>query len=564
MNLLGPRWPSSLALVLIASLVGVGGAVAPSHAVPGPPSAAGDPTASNLTLSVDDGFSDLLVDEAHEQILVAQSQGPLLVADRRAALVRTLDEVSGAVDLVLAVDGASIWAALPAAQQIVRLDAASLTTEVYDVGAEEALCPRSLAPAGDVVWFASRCSSSEPATIAALDPANGTVTRDAARYGFKTVLAAHPRHPGVVFVGSGWNLQRREISTGAGGPVLGTPVEANVPRMPTIERMAFTGNGSRLLAGGQGDVVSFSPTALTRGPSYALDRSAGLTLLTVSPDDDVAVGSLEQVGFFRQGKQSGYRYFNTYESSFAQKWLGAEWGEDGLYAVVSVRRGTERTTELQVLPDPLALSSVAVRPKERRIVIGKEVRLEITLDTPSARTVQIYASVVGGPERLVATRQVPKRKLVFVDKPRANTTYRVVHPGDDSTEPAQARTKVSVKGSISLRAVRSVRRNYGVAYYHSGDTAVVEAKVQAAGSTCVVFKITVHKNGKYRPAGKTDCLQLDPRGRARLSLTSAKGLYYHPIAIQARTPATPLNAASASRGRRLFQVQFCPTFPCSY
>ncbi|WP_323793911.1 hypothetical protein [Nocardioides sp.] len=520
---------------------------------------AGSASAAGAPLTVSQGFTDMLVDEESGHVFVAQSGGPLLVADLAATFETSLADLSGAVELVPSGDGAGVLVSRPTAHEIDVLDSTTLQADVLDVGE---LCPRALAPVDGHVYFGSRCESSDPTVLAAIELATGSVTiLDREPLDDSDVLlASHPEQPGRLALGINTTVYLSRVTVDGGGPRLELIENAGPASSRQIEQLAYSSSGARILAGTDRDGIgAYSSVDLTRKAGYGLYVQNGLSILSVRSDEEVVAGSATSVSFFHAGVRTPWQVYDFSTNPSSLRWLGAAWDNEQLYVVASRVENGARVAELQLVT-PLAAARVEVEVNNRLINTGQKIKLTIKLDTPAARAVDVYAHTAGGEKHLLTTRTVPDSKLVLTEKPKENTTYEVVYSGDESTERAAARASVRVRSRTTLRALKPIKRRYNVAYYRSGKTAVVEAAVTSADPKCVVFSFYVQKNGRDRLFLKSDCLRTDPRGKVRFGLRSERGRYYESVTVVASTPKNPRNLGSSSAGRgRPFQVQFCPT-----
>jgi hypothetical protein len=158
------------------------------------------PTASAATWTLP-SFSGFVADDAYQRVFIGDpTDGTVVAADYAGNKIGSLPGVAQVSDLALSPDGKTVYAAAPGTDQIVAIDAATLT-EVTRYTAATTYGPRHVAFAGGKVWFSYGDQWS--GNLGSVDPGTGTVTMNLYpnRVWGQALLDTTPSEPNLMAVG---------------------------------------------------------------------------------------------------------------------------------------------------------------------------------------------------------------------------------------------------------------------------------------------------------------------------------------------------------------------------
>jgi DNA-binding beta-propeller fold protein YncE len=466
--------------------------------------------------------------------------------------------------MALTDDGSTLYVALESSATIAAVDTSTLAVQTYPLGAGN--CPVSLAVTQDVVWFAHTCDSFSGA-IGALDPATGAIQEEVAGGDlyFDPILAASPALPGTVLA-----------SSRQGNPAPLTAYDASTSPEPTLTRraqredigaqvqdLAITPDGSRVIAAEESRHRVFLTSDLT--PDGRFNSGPHPVAAAVRPDGTVAAGVSQFTDNIYLYKPDSRMPYRTYDlgGSWERGLLpgGLAFGTERLYTVSGyLSAGKSYRLHMIVPRDP---SSVGIDIGRRESVkYGTKVTAALTLDTASPnRHVVLYGTVPGTNQRdKIAARDIGSEGATVTFTARKNWRLDAVYGGDETTDADTASATILVEATAEAKVLNAVRQSYGTAYLHSGDTAMVLAKVKAS-APCARFRIEVEKMGRFHKLNDTRCLALGSTGRIKLGLRSRPGTGYYTLRVAAFVPEGRYNTFGSSQWR---EIQFCVgALPCS-
>lgn len=554
------RWKSALCHgALVCSLASVPGAAAQAEPAPAA-------LASLADVPTIDAVADVVVARDAGRVFVSQGTGPLLVASLTGVVEQAVAGTTSGHDLAVA-DG-RVFMARPGAHEIVAVDVATLAVTAYDTGER---CPRALAPAGDRVWFTGACVD-EISTIGVLDTGTGVVgdTGQAA-----SLVATSESQPGPVFATQGAVLARYLVEDGE-EPALVLDTSRTAADGDRIAGLTVSPAGDRI------GVVS-DPGYSSGRAAYAYDATSLARQALARGGDSVTefvFGDGGEVAL--SGGSSSTSFLALYRPGEREAWRGYQpsdvgghlWGEDGGVAYAG---GIVYLVTRPASGGAFRIRAIAPRQRSALFVdlmvndhlsgpprTGSSFRVRLKLDAASAeRTVSVYSTTPDGTRRRIGVVEVPQGETVRLGSTlQANTVVEALYAGDAETEPAKETAKIFAQYALSVRVVNADKVRSGNAYVRSGKTAIVEARVLGLHPGCVRFGL---KGGpgerRYTPLGRTDCLKVDRRGRARVRIASERNGRYYRLTITAK-----VDENEYARGTKVYfeGLQFCAgRIPCS-
>lgn len=508
------------------------------------------------------GFEDIVVDTTHGRVFISTGTEVVVtdLAGQKTDTVRSLVDTAG---LALAPDQSTLYVARPTQHAITAIDTVTLAVTHH---ATPDRCPTSLAPlSGGVVWFTSICDPDpeyNDGPVVALETLTGEVTGGAGEWSYADPwIESTPGSGDVVSVIARGSSTGRVWIYDASVDELGTPrlSQRAFRQTEAIRASALRADGTGIVVSESGDFPkSYLLSGLTpTGDPYRMSgRSLGARYLAFSDDGWFAADDR----VFAPGE---YEPFKLLDFGYLRKELGIAWGDGKLYAVTAAYDERDNRYEefrLKVIT-VRAESRLSVTVPDQSVVIGDKVPVKIKLETSaSTRRVKLYAIRPGGERTLVASPVVDADGVTVATRPRHNTTYRAVYPGDESVDPANDEVTVKVKAKVAVSASSPRHADGQVAYFRSGDTVTFVGRAQAFRPSCLNFNLEIRRDVQWLSTDIGGCVTVED-GRARFRLGSQTGEEYHRMRMRVWLQPTDFNTGSNAAFQ---QIQFCRrSVPCA-
>ncbi|MFJ9345371.1 YncE family protein [Streptomyces sp. NPDC101237] len=455
-------------------------------------SATGSAVADSIAALPIASSGDIIVDGVHKRVFVSDPSGGKVVAtDYDGTVIGTITSLPQADGLELSADSATVYVAVPGADEIVAVDTATLTKAgQYATG--EGTDPQHLALAGGKLWFGY--GSTGHGNIGSLDLSGGqpriSLAQDAeGTWKDAPLLDSTPGAPDTLAAGSRqyyFTLGVYDVSSGTADRTafLGGR-DAAIGN--TAEDLALTPDGTELVVATTATEYqqAFRTSDLSqtvRYPSgYLAQRS-----VDVAPDGLVAVGTdtyanfTPQVSVYKPDGTAPRRTANfTDERGGVSQMALLDHGDlafapdsSRLFAVthdVSNRYSLRVVTEPAKAVTTVTVNAPATAVRAKSLTVSGKVTN--TLGLPPGATVAVTRTDLESPngKALPAATVKADGTFAFTDVPPAGSkvTYKVSYVGDTDRTAASASDTVEVPRNATTL---TVNRNGSVYDYASDVT----------------------------------------------------------------------------------------------
>ncbi|WP_308426478.1 YncE family protein [Streptomyces fuscichromogenes] len=421
---------------------------------------------------------DIIVDGVHQRVFISDPSGGKVVAtDYDGTVIGTITSLPQADGLELSADSATVYVAVPGADEIVAIDTATLT-EAGRYATGDGTDPQHLALAGGRLWFGY--GSVGHGNIGSLDLSGGQPQVSLAQEAEGTwkdapLLDSAPGAPDTLAAGSRqyyFALGIYDVSSGTADRTafLGGQ-DAAIAN--TAEDLALTPDGTELVvATAAGDFQPVFRTSdlsqTTRYPSgYSAQRS-----VDVAPDGLVAVGTdtyanfTPQVSVYEPGGTTPRRTadFTDEQGGVSQETLldrgDLAFAPDSS-RLFAVTHGLSGKYSLRVVTDPgkavtaVTVNAPATADRARSLTVSGKVTN--TLGLPAGTTVAVTRTDLESPNgtALPAATVKADGTFSFTDVPPAGSkvTYQVSYAGDADRTAASASGTVEVSRNTTALTV---------------------------------------------------------------------------------------------------------------
>ncbi|MFF3060947.1 Ig-like domain repeat protein [Streptomyces sp. NPDC057909] len=484
-------------------------------------SAAGAAVADSSAALPITSSGDIIVDGVHQRVFISDPSGGKVVAtDYNGTVIGTITSLSQADGLELSADSATVYVAVPGADEIVAIDTATLT-EAGRYATGDGTDPQHLALAGGKLWFGY--GSVGHGNIGSLDLSGGQPQVSLAQEAEGTwkdapLLDSAPGAPDTLAAGSRqyyFTLGIYDVSSGTASRTafLGGQ-DAAIGS--TAEDLALTPDGTELVvattAGEFQQVFRTSDLSETiRYPSSYWEQRS----VDVAPDGLVAGGTdtyasfnRPHVSIYKPGSTTPRRTanFTDYQNGIAQETLldhgDLAFAPDSsrLFAVTHDLINKYR---LRVVTDPskavttITVNAPATADRAKSLTVSGKVTN--TLGLPGGTTVAVTRTDLESPngKALPAATVKADGTFSFTDTPPAGgkVTYKISYAGDADRTTASASDTVEVsRNSTTL----TVNKNGNVYAYVSNVTFTAHLGTTYKNRTLSLYADTAGDGkGKY-------------------------------------------------------------------
>lgn len=484
-------------------------------------SAAGAAVADSSAALPITSSGDIIVDGVHRRVFISDPSGGKVVAtDYNGTVIGTITSLPQADGLELSADSATVYVAVPGADEIVAIDTATLT-EAGRYATGDGTDPQHLALAGGKLWFGY--GSVGHGNIGSLDLSGGQPQVSLAQEAEGTwndapLLDSAPGAPDTLAAGSRqyyFTLGIYDVSSGTASRTafLGGQ-DAAIGN--TAEDLALTPDGTELVvattAGDFQQVFRTSDLSETiRYPSsYWQQRS-----VDVAPDGLVAVGTdtyasfqLPHVSIYKPGGTAPRRTANfTDETGGVAQEALLDHGDLAFAPdssrLFAVTHGLSSRYSLRVVTDPgkavttVTANAPATADRAKSLTVSGKVTN--TLGLPAGTTVAVTRTDLESPngKALPAASVKADGTFSFTDIPPAGgkVTYKVSYAGGADRTAASASDTVEVsRNSPTL----TVNKNGTVYDYASNVTFTAHLGTTYKNRTLSLYADTAGDGkGKY-------------------------------------------------------------------
>ncbi|WP_328626844.1 Ig-like domain repeat protein [Streptomyces sp. NBC_00353] len=484
-------------------------------------SAAGAAVADSSAALPITSSGDIIVDGVHQRVFISDPSGGKVVAtDYNGTVIGTITSLPQADGLELSADSATVYVAVPGADEIVAIDTATLT-EAGRYATGDGTDPQHLALAGGKLWFGY--GSVGHGNIGSLDLSGGQPQVSLAQEAEGTwkdapLLDSAPGAPDTLAAGSRqyyFTLGIYDVSSGTASRTafLGGQ-DAAIGN--TAEDLALTPDGTELVvattAGEFQQVFRTSDLSETiRYPSSYWEQRS----VDVAPDGLVAGGTdtyasfnRPHVSIYKPGSTTPRRTanFTDYQNGIAQETLldhgDLAFAPDSsrLFAVTHDLINKYR---LRVVTDPskavttITVNAPATADRAKSLTVSGKVTN--TLGLPGGTTVAVTRTDLESPngKALPAATVKADGTFSFTDTPPAGgkVTYKISYAGDADRTTASASDTVEVsRNSTTL----TVNKNGNVYAYVSNVTFTAHLGTTYKNRTLSLYADTAGDGkGKY-------------------------------------------------------------------
>ncbi|WP_338697890.1 Ig-like domain repeat protein [Streptomyces sp. Q6] len=394
----------------------------------------------------------IVVNGAQRRVFVGdRADGRIVAADYAGSVVDSVSGLPLVTDLALSDDGATLYATLPGAHEIVALSTATLdVTARYPVAA--AAGPDHVAFTAGKLWFTH--SGRQGPTIGSLDPASGTVAldrlpADAALFG-QLKIDADPGRPGTLALSVVGNGAHQAAVVDVSGAVPEFTARTDALMSADLWDIDLIPGAPQVLANGY-QRADYASGSFTDAGAFPAARAAD-----VAPNGLVAQATGDRVAVFRPGSTQALHTYET-GSINPQDDLGIPgrdelaWAPDSSRIFALVPSGTNVHT-LKVLTDPTLSNPTLTVNAPSTATRGKEITVTGTatasVPLPAGTTLSVTRVDVESPggKALPSATVGADGSYHFTDVPPAGgtVTYRVAYAGDADHLPATASDQVSI------------------------------------------------------------------------------------------------------------------------
>ncbi|MGC5005133.1 Ig-like domain repeat protein [Streptomyces sp. DT203] len=484
-------------------------------------SAAGAAVADSSAALPITSSGDIIVDGVHQRVFISDPSGGKVVAtDYNGTVIGTITSLPQADGLELSADSATVYVAVPGADEIVAIDTATLT-EAGRYATGDGTDPQHLALAGGRLWFGY--GSVGHGNIGSLDLSGGqpqvSLAQEAeGKWKDAPLLDSAPGAPDTLAAGSRqyyFTLGIYDVSSGTASRTafLGGQ-DAAIGN--TAEDLALTPDGTELVvattAGDFQQVFRTSDLSETiRYPSSYWEQRS----VDVAPDGLVAGGTdtyasfnRPHVSIYKPGSTTPRRTanFTDYQNGIAQETLldhgDLAFAPDSsrLFAVTHDLINKYR---LRVVTDPskavttITVNAPATADRAKSLTVSGKVTN--TLGLPGGTTVAVTRTDLESPngKALPAATVKADGTFSFTDTPPAGgkVTYKISYAGDADRTTASASDTVEVsRNSTTL----TVNKNGNVYAYVSNVTFTAHLGMTYKNRTLSLYADTAGDGkGKY-------------------------------------------------------------------
>ncbi|MFF7342077.1 hypothetical protein ACFZAT_32835 [Streptomyces sp. NPDC008163] len=452
---------AGLTLALLTPVAAATAAPSGADAATARRAAAAQPRAASAVLPLD-GYSDMVVDAVHSRLFFSDPiRGAVVVTDFNGSVLKQVTGLSGAAQLALSEDAATLYAALPGADTV-----AAISTTTHEVVARYATgagtAPRTLAVSGKRLWFGYGAEGD--GDIGSVDP---TTARPVVTLGQATAdgwysapaLATSAAAPGVLVAGE------RDVSPATFAvydvrtATARRTAERRLPDAGDTQDLAFSADGKNVvLASGSPyyhQVLRTSDLAdVGRYPAAAYPNA-----VAVAADGAVAAGVDSRYGsdvfMFKPGARASHGVFEFASGDTSPLLLpaGLGWAPDNrrLFAVTrETRQGAPVVLRVLTTPGKAATETVlhipSTTPSGARSLTG---RLASDLPFPAGTTVTLTRLAPGAtkPVTLPPTTLAADETFALTDRAtvRGYVTYTASFAGDALHLPSSTSIEVYIR-----------------------------------------------------------------------------------------------------------------------
>jgi hypothetical protein len=477
-------------------------------------------------------FSHLLVDEAHGHLFLSQGYGQdeVVVTDLTGAPVTRLTGLSGATDMVLSHDGATVYIGLASADAIAAYDAATLDkVAVYPTGRNS--CPASLAAVGTMVAFDAVCENTTASGLGILDPADGSVDF---KESFQSAeLYSSAAQPDTVYrLSSSWD-----------GSVLGKLVLTTVESTHQLEEVdsvdidrAYFVAGSvdgSLLVTEQGQVVDTADMTLaTSVPVSGTPDNRSSVGVGFNADGVIGVTERRYDApdlFLHQPTTPGdagapsYTRLRTYEldgaADSAKQHLaehgGLAFGARDAYVVTGRFVDNQPDFRLQVVTPRAGDAALTVDVPDKSYATGSRVPVSARLTLPggasaAGREISFEVRPIGSSFRVAATATTgADGRATTRLKVNHNTVVRARYVDVATTTDVDASARISVAATVTASVTGSTQRRGKYVVLPVSGRATLRA-FSSNSSSCLRFEVERNRGGSWTPETRFACTVPNP------------------------------------------------------
>ncbi|MGI5368546.1 YncE family protein [Streptomyces iakyrus] len=463
---------------------------------------------------------DIIVDGVHQRVFISDPSGGKVVAtDYYGTVIGTITSLPQADGLELSADSATVYVAVPGADEIVAIDTATLT-EAGRYATGDGTDPQHLALAGGKLWFGY--GSVGHGNIGSLDLSGGQPQVSLAQEAEGTwkdapLLDSAPGAPDTLAAGSRqyyFTLGIYDVSSGTADRTafLGGQ-DAAIGN--TAEDLALTPDGTELVvattAGDFQQVFRTSDLSETiRYPSTYWEQRS----VDVAPDGLVAVGTdtyasfKPHVSIYKPGSTVPRRTANfTDEQGGVSQEALLDHGDLAFAPdssrLFAVTHGLSNKYSLRIVTDPgkavttITVNAPTTADRAKSLTVSGQVTN--TLGLPAGTTVAVTRTDLEYPngKALPAATVKADGTFSFTDTPPAGgkVTYKVSYAGDADRTPASASDTVEVsRNSPTL----TVNKNGNVYNYASNVTFTAHLGTTYKNRTLSLYADTAGDGkGKY-------------------------------------------------------------------
>ncbi len=414
-------------------------------------------------------FGDIAVAGSTKRIFLSDpTGGKVLVTDYTGKKVFSYDRLPGVHGLVLAKNG-DVYAAVPGMKAIVAFDSAGKKLNTYSASGD--VKPIAVAEAGGAIWFGEALGRLGRLELEDVDePDLVPVTTPETFVGTSALAAAGNQVAALDTVGTPGALTVLNVATTPPGNVAAT--------VGAVQDMAFTADGSRLIATGDGLARAMKPADLSTIVNY--NATGAGTAVAVNSDGTVAIGvagqSSNAVSLFAAGSATATKKFALKEAATLRRG-GLAWQPGGprLFGVSSDASGS--SYQLQTFGDPAQLVSTVELAVPARLELGKTATISGKFGNPipAGLPVVVTRKDAAGSRRVNPQTVPANGQFTITDKPTASgtVTYSVALAGNGDFSPVNV-TKSFAVGKPTTTTL-SLDRNGGI--YTYGSTVTFTARL---------------------------------------------------------------------------------------
>jgi hypothetical protein len=523
-------------------------------------SAATTPVTTSLPIT---SFYQVVTDTAHNHLFVSEGDrldysatggsGAILVTGLDGTAVKTISGLSGVRGLALSPDGATLYAAVTGANEIVAISTSTLqTTATYTLGT--GYNPYNLAFEDGLLWVSYGAANSATSGIGYIDPGAASpvlvpgVLNDL--WTQPPYISADPARASTssgtgAIVASETSVTPTPVASFeiSGGTVTSSDT-ASISGLDPERALEVLPGGSQFVLGAQ----TYNTTDLGAGPQSTYPvPDGGVSAYAVASKGMVAVGygtnSSGNAGIvtFPSGSTTpapanGYGEMGDKYSYVA----GMDWSAESseLFSIVTKDDSSGNITgyTLQTLyppapwepPQPLSLA-ISASTVGYKGTVTVSASVGITNDS-SMHTVNIYETPAGGQPKLIETTTLGSGNGISVTSPQLTTSTSFTASVDGDSEYSGTTTAAQTVG-VYAGVQEAISGYYGSLtlsepyklFHHTGTLRVNTTVFPSKSGECVRFEFQ-HNNGKaWVPLTTTGCAGLS--STSKFAITRAMSGY---------------------------------------